>query len=268
MLETAAIQAALSARPRVISLGRTAKKYLHPRVNISVPCGPRSSGRASRAELLCQIILISIIMHSEPRKSWKRLRVSRRARKSANTSIAPRSTPHWTKRRGAKGKVKVQVTSAEAPVAVSRATSAVLLHPPLQPPDWMRVPANNASSAAPCSPAGRTSLLNWVLRNNLSRGALRHDRLATLVEHRNPPTLIVAGKNNLLLPVEDVERSSCSSGQSRLLHRHQSIDRSLQDVRRGEVVDPLCPFGAAHVLFDHRAFDRNGAPAFVPEEDG
>jgi hypothetical protein len=117
MLEPAAIQAVLAARLPIVSRGRLRKRYLHPGRKISVPCGPRSSGRASRAELLCQIILISIIMHSEPRKSWKRLRVSRRARKSANTSIAPRSTPHWTKRRGAKGKVKVQVTSAEAPVA-------------------------------------------------------------------------------------------------------------------------------------------------------
>ncbi len=27
-------------------------------------------------------------------------------------------------------------------------------------------------------------------------------------------------------------------------------------------------FGAAHVLFDHRAFDRDRRPAFVPEQDG
>jgi hypothetical protein len=152
MPETAAIQAVLAARPPIVSLGRLQKRYLHPGRKISVPCGPRSSGRASRAELLCQIILMSITMHSKPRKSWKRLRVSRRARKSANTSIAPRSTPHWTKRRGARDKAKVQVTSAEAPCVFSRATSAVLLrrllHPPLQPPDWMRVPANSASSAA------------------------------------------------------------------------------------------------------------------------
>jgi hypothetical protein len=91
------------------------------------------------------------------------------------------------------------------------------------------------------------------------------------VDRRNPPMLNMAGQDDPLLPAEDVERPPRSPGQGRryqsidLLRRYQSIDRGLQDVRRGEVVDPLCPFGAAHVLFDHRAFDRDGGPAFVPE---
>ncbi|PAV70940.1 hypothetical protein WR25_02188 [Diploscapter pachys] len=40
------------------------------------------------------------------------------------------------------------------------------------------------------------------------------------------------------------------------------------NVGGGKIIDPFGALGAAHILFDHRAFDRHRAPAFVPQQDG
>ena len=53
-----------------------------------------------------------------------------------------------------------------------------------------------------------------------------------------------------------------------LLGRGQRVDRGLEDVRGGHVVDPLGALRPAEILFDHRPLDRDGRPALVPQQDG
>src|SRR3546814_18227822 len=71
---------------------------------------------------------------------------------------------------------------------------------------------------------------------------------------RRPP---ISTRTDTLFPYTTLFRSST----------HQRVDRALQDEGGRRAVDAGRAFGAADVGGDHRAFDRGGRPAFVPEQE-
>ena len=106
-----------------------------------------------------------------------------------------------------------------------------------------------------------------MLKTMLARASRSLDRAARdcTSNQRSARSRMVAISPSLSESIESRSTSAVAYCGCRKIG--QRVDRALQDVGGGEGVDLLRSLGAADVRIDHRALDRLGRPALVPQEE-